>query len=454
MPTIHAFLRIFIVLIVLFTVKTQSSKAWASPDIAHVYVLNIEDEIADPVWHDTKKAFKQAQELGATHIIINLNTYGGLVLIADSIRTAILRSEIPVYVLINNNAASAGALISIACDKIYMMPGSTIGAATVVTQDGAPAIDKYQSYMRSKMRATAEQTNRDPLIAEAMVDQDIEITNVIEKGKLLTFTVSEAIKNGFCEAETIDLDQVLSLNELTNAKITTYTPTTIDKITKWLIHPTVHGILIMIIIGGIYFELQSPGIGFPIAASAMAAVLFFAPLYLNGLAENWEIIIFVIGILLLIAEIFFIPGTGIAGILGTVLIMTGLTLSMLNNVKFNFEFVLFDNVINALTVVIIAAVGLVIMILTLLPKLANSGKLSSLVLQNQQDHHQGYVGVDTSISYLLNETGLATTDLHPGGQVKINGNYFDAISDRGFIENGSAIKVVGTHTAQLTVRKI
>ena len=148
---------------------------WGSPQIVvagndsnTVYLFEINDEIAEPVWHNMQKAFSLAKELNATTIVINMNTYGGGVVMADSIRTTILRSKIPVYMLINNNAASAGALISIACTKIYMTPGSTIGAATVVTQDGAPAIDKYQSYFRSKMRATAEVTGRDPDIAEAM----------------------------------------------------------------------------------------------------------------------------------------------------------------------------------------------------------------------------------------------------------------------------------------------
>jgi membrane-bound serine protease (ClpP class) len=453
MPILKPFINRFIALLGILFLGLSLS-AWAAPDSNHVYVLNIEDEIADPAWHDTKNAFKQAKAVGASHMIINLNTYGGLVLIADSMRTSILRSEIPVYVLINNNAASAGALISIACDKIYMMPGSTIGAATVVTEDGAPAIDKYQSYMRSKMRATAEEKNRDPNIAEAMVDQDIEIEGVIEKGKLLTFTVSEAIANGFCDGEAEDIDAVIALNNLQEAKITTYTPTTVDKITKWLIHPTIHGILIMIIIGGIYFELQSPGIGFPIAASGIAAILFFAPLYLNGLAENWEIVLFVIGLLLLIAEVFFIPGTGLAGILGSVLVITGLTLSMLNNVKFNFEFVEFDNVVNALAVVILASVGLAVLVLTLLPRLATTGKLSRLVLVSEQTSNAGYVGVDTGLEDLLNATGIATTDLRPGGQVKVNGSHYDAIAERGFIEKNSEIKVVGTDSAQITVRKI
>ena len=157
-----------------------------------VYVFEIKEEIAEPVWRTTKLAFAEAKALGADLIFIELNTYGGAVNTADSIRTAILNSNIPVFVLIQNNAASAGAFISIACDSIFMQPGSVMGAATVVNQNGEVVPDKYQSFMRTKMRATAEQKGRNPNVAEAMVDPDIEVEGVSEKGKVLTLTVSEA----------------------------------------------------------------------------------------------------------------------------------------------------------------------------------------------------------------------------------------------------------------------
>src|SRR5210317_890839 len=121
-----------------------------------IYKFDIKEQIAPPVVRTTQRAFAEAKEVGADLILIHMNTYGGLVDAADSIRTRILNSDIPVYVFIDNNAASAGALIAIACDSIYMSPVSSIGAATVVDQTGKPVPDKYQSYMRSWMRSTAE----------------------------------------------------------------------------------------------------------------------------------------------------------------------------------------------------------------------------------------------------------------------------------------------------------
>ena len=132
----------------------------------------------------------------------------------------ILRSRFNAF--INKDAASAGALISIACDSIYMAKGSSIGAATVVTQDGASAPDKYQSYMRSIMRSTAEAKGRNPQMAEAMVDEDIELDSIATEGKVLTLSVSEAIKNGFCEAEAQNLDEIMARSGVEDFEVETF----------------------------------------------------------------------------------------------------------------------------------------------------------------------------------------------------------------------------------------
>src|SRR5690606_8512896 len=181
-------------------------------------------EITKATWRQTVQAFEAADSLKADVFLIHMNTYGGTVLDADSIRTKILQSPIPVYVFIDNNAASAGALISIACDSIYMRPGGSIGAATVVNQTGSALPDKYQSYMRSTMRATAEahgkdtiitandtifKWRRDPRIAEAMVDPRVFIEGIIDTGKVLTFTPTEAIENGYCEGTAENIQEVL-----------------------------------------------------------------------------------------------------------------------------------------------------------------------------------------------------------------------------------------------------
>lgn len=424
----------------------------AASDSSRVYVFGINEEIAEPVWHNLKNAFTEAKQLNSTHFIINMNTYGGGVVMADSIRTALLRLDIPVFMLINNNAASAGALISIACDRIYMTPGSTIGAATVVTQEGAPAIDKYQSYFRSKMRATAEVTGRDPEIAEAMVDQDVAIDGITEKGKLLTFTVTEAIKHNYCEKEVANLNELLEETNLSNAEVVHYVPTNVDSIIGWLINPAVSGVLIMIMMGGIYFELQSPGIGFPIAAAATSAILFFAPLYIQGLAENWEIILFGVGILLLIAEVFVIPGTGIAGVLGVVFVVGSLTLAMVENVRFDFTMVRTDGLLLSFSIVLMSFIVMAILTIVMMPKMLESGHLKKLVLDKSQEVSDGYVGIDASIQSQIGQAGIVVTDLRPAGKINIDNDYFDATTEGNYISKGEQVMVIGSEGPQLIVR--
>lgn len=234
-------------------------------DKTKIYLFKLEEDIAQPAVMRVEKALEKAKENNSDLVIMQLNTFGGELAAADKIRTMLLQSEIPVWAYINNNAASAGALISIACERIYMHSGSSIGAATVVNQTGEVQPDKYQSYMRSLMRTTAETRGRRPDIAEAMVDPDIEVKGIVDSGKVLTFTTEEAIANNYCEGQAESIAELLKTTNITSYTIEEQHYTLVEKIINFLINPMISGLLIMLIIGGIYFEFQSPGIGFPLA---------------------------------------------------------------------------------------------------------------------------------------------------------------------------------------------
>lgn len=419
-----------------------------------IYKFDIKEEIAPPVWHKTRKAFEEAHALKADVILIHMNTYGGMLESADSIRTAILQSTIPVWVFIDNNAASAGALISIACDSIYMRSGANIGAATVVDQAGKPLPDKYQSYMRSIMRSTAEATGRNPDIAQGMVDPRIFIEGVTDTGQVITFTTSEALKNGFCNAQANSIDDILKYTKTGSYKIVEQELTAADRIISFLTKPYVSGILIMIIIGGIYFELQTPGIGFPLAAAATAAMLYFAPLYIEGLAANWEILIFIIGVILVLIELFAIPGFGVAGISGIVLIVTGLTLSMIDNIGFDFSGVPMRGVVIAFFIVIIASFTSLVGSLYFTRKLFGSHTMfGDLALLSTQQSSEGFTSSSVHYTEMSGKSGKAFTMLRPAGKVEIENEVFDAVAESGFIEKGEDILVVNYENAQLIVRK-
>lgn len=435
------------------------------------FSIDLKKNVGSTTWIYIQKGFEEAELLKPEGIIIEMNTYGGEVMYADSIRTKILNSDIPVIGFINNNAASAGALISIACDKIYMHPSATIGAASVVDQSGQVLPDKYQSYMRATMRATAQAHGkdtvirgndttyvwkRDPLIAEGMVDERTVIPNVTDSGKVITFTTDEAIKHGYCDGIADNINEVIEKEFGTSDyKLEKYKPEPLDNIKGFLMNPLFQSILIMLIIGGIYFELQTPGIGFALVVAVVAALLYFAPLYIDGLAANWEIILFVIGIALIILEIFAFPGFGIAGISGIGLVIIGLILSLIDNVNFNFKPVEIKSVGKA---VITVAGGLMLgfgAILYLSNKIGTKGIFNRLALNTKLDSKEGYIGVPMEIERVVGKTGVASTVLRPSGKVRVDNKIYDAVSINGeFIERDTQVKVVKYETGQVYVESI
>ncbi|MDY0201528.1 MAG: NfeD family protein [Tenuifilaceae bacterium] len=432
-----------------------------------IYKIGILEEIMPSAWRFVQQGFDEANELNADIVLIHLNTYGGLVDVADSIRTKILNSHIPVWVFIDNQAASAGALISIAADSIYMRQGASIGAATVVNQTGEKAPDKYQSFMRSIMRSTAEakgkypivengdttfKWRRDPKIAEAMVDESVFIEGVIDTGKILTFTTEEAMLWGYCEGKAESIENLLTNAGITNYKLVEFKPTLIDKIIGFLTSPIISGLLIMVIVGGIYFELQTPGIGFPLAIAILGAILYFAPHYIEGLAEHYEILIFIVGLLLIALEIFVIPGFGIAGISGILLVIIGLTVAMIDNDIFRdtrpFSWV---EILRPLATVSVSLVSGIIISIILSRKLITSPSFPSLALNSSLTMEDGYIGVDKNQKNTLGKTGVAVTVLRPSGRVKIGEDIFDAVSEDGFINKNEEIKVIRDEAGQVYV---
>ncbi len=436
-----------------------------------VYSFAIMDNIAAPTWRLTQEALDEAYELGADVIILHLNTYGGEVSAADSIRTKLLNARVPVHVFIDDNAASAGALIAIACDSIYMKPGGKIGAATVVNQAGEQVPDKYQSYMRATMRATAEAHGKDtlvsgndttymwhrnPAIAEAMVDPKLYVEGISDTGQVLTFTASEAIEFGYCEGTAESLKEVISKLGIKEYELKSYTPSGMDKVIGFLINPLLSGVLIMIIIGGIYFELQSPGIGFALAASVIAALLYFAPLYLEGMAENWEVILFIVGVVLMMVEIFAIPGFGVAGVAGIIAMVTGLTLSLVDNVVFEdpeFTGEGLGLLMKSMSLVLVAALLGLILSLWTTKKLLTTSAFSNLSLKSEQQVDKGYIAVGTEQQSLVGEPGVAHTVLRPSGRVRVNDKIYDAMAEYGFIEKGESVKIVRYESGQVYVVK-
>lgn len=420
--------------------------------------FSIHQEIAPAATRITTKALQEAERQNADLIILDMDTYGGLVSDADSIRTRILKNKIPVYVFIENNAASAGALISISCNKIFMSKTASIGAATVVDGSGAKVGDKYQSYMRSKMRATAEARGRNPDIAEAMVDEDIYVEGVSDSGKILTMTTSEAIDNKFCDGQAESIEEVLKLEGIEEYEIVEITPSWVDGILGFLLHPGTSGILVTLIFIGIYYELQSPGLGFPTLIAIGAAAAYFAPLYLEGLANNWEILMFVVGIVLLMVEIFAIPGFGVAGISGIVLIFASLVLGLVgSDIDFNFDFSGTGEIGWAVMRILASMVGFVLFLILFGASLFKSPLFKRIVLADDLSESRVNVIEHTKLEVgdaIMDMQGVTFDTLRPQGKIRIDGKIYPATSLGGVIEKDVTVKVIREEGGLLVVKPV
>lgn len=434
-----------------FVAAALSVAAYASDSLSVVYRIRLDQDIDKAAERIVVKGLEKADEAGADYVLLDLDTYGGAVDAADSIRTAILRYEKPVIAYINMQAASAGALISIACDSIYMRTGSSIGAATVVNQSGEVMPDKYQSFMRGMMRATAQATGRDPKIAESMVDT----------ANVLSLTPEEAIAVGYCEGKAESVDEavraVVGGNEFI-VKNMEDDMTWLDRLIHLLLNPLLQSIFMMMIIGGIFVEIRTPGIGLPLVTAIVGALLYFAPLYVEHLAASWEILLFVIGLILIALEIFVIPGFGVAGISGIVAVVTALAFAMIDNA----ELLRWDGTINLqpllrpVAIVIFSITAAVFGSVWLVRRLYATRTFDTIALRQEMKASEGFTGVVSGLEHFIGDELEVFADLKPSGKVKgTDGRVYEAIlAFGGYAEKGSLVKVLRTEQGRLYCEKV
>ena len=444
MKTISASIAVIACIILSFSVF--SAKA-AEKDT--VFVIEIRQDIDKSSMRKLGLGLREAERAGADYIILHLDTYGGAVDAADSMRTAILHAPVPVIAFIDMQAASAGALISIACDSIYMRSGSSIGAATVVNQNGEVMPDKYQSFMRGMMRSTAEAHGRrsdgswfrDPAIAEKMVDT----------AGVLSFTPDEAIEAGYCEGKAESIDEVISIMELDDCEIVHQQLSWIERFILMMLSPVLQGIFLMMIVGGIYFEVQSPGLGLPSVIALLGAVLYFSPLYISGLALNWEITLFVLGLILLAVEIFVTPGFGVAGVLGAILSLTALIFAMIDNDTLYFEGKLnLRAFLEPCAIVLVSTVTALILSIWGAARLYPRKSFAYIAQKTELKGDEGWVGVDTeSIAGLKGKEVTAATEMCPSGKVELDGRQYEAVMEYGSANAGDRLRVIRSEGGRL-----
>ena len=410
----------------------------------NVVVLEIRAEI-DPVMNRyVELGLQFAKDTNADIVIIDMDTYGGGVLDADEISQRLLAFEKPVYVYINTNAGSAGSLLSISCDSIYMAPASSFGASTVVNQEGQVVPEKYQSFMRTKMRAAAQATGRNPETAAAMVGLYLQT----DSAKVIAFTTDEAIENDFCEGQVTSIDSLLKKVGITEYTKTTFQTSRPEKIIAVFLNPALKSILILIIVGGIFYELKTPGVGFPILAATIALILYFLPDYLHGLLANWEFFIFLIGVVLIVLEVVVIPGFGVAGISGIVFVFSALVLSMLKNDVLDFTYVPDTAWENVYIVLMVSFIGLAFLTFVGVPLIFKSKAFQKIALMTTlNENAQG-----NSKREMIGKEGVVFSVLRPSGRIQIESEIYDAYSESSFIEVGESVIVIADNGVSLKVK--
>ncbi len=414
-----------------------------------VYLGEINGEIDLGLAPYLRRVVSDAEKHNIDAIIFKINTFGGRVDAATQIKDAILASRIPTIAFINNRAISAGALIALSCKYIVMVPGSSIGAATVVDQTGQKVGEKYQSYMRSEMRSTAERNGRRTDIAQGMVDERIVIEGLDDSTTLITLTSEEALKYKIADYVESDLNQALAHYDLKGAEVIRIKSNWAEEVVSFINNPIVSSLLIMIGLLGIFAEIKTPGWGVGGTVGLIALALFFGSSYILELASMLEILLFLAGVILLALEIFVIPGFGFAGIGGIVLIIASLFFALISN-EIYFDFNSISVAIIQLTGALVATLVLVALMLKFLPK---STTFNKLVLAEEETAEKGFVSFPSD-KELLGAEGVALTTLRPAGTAEINGARVDVMADWDYIERGSRIKVLRVEGVKVVVKEI
>jgi membrane-bound serine protease (ClpP class) len=400
-----------------------------------------------------RRVLDEAAAAGAAAVILEINTFGGRVDAAVLIRDALLGSQVRTVAFVNKRAISAGALISLAAERIVMADGGTIGAATPVElgTPGAPAqpvAEKTVSYMRKEFRATAESRKRPPLLAEAMVDADVEIPGVIAKGKLLTLTTQEALQHKFADARADNVDAVLASLDLAGAEVRRATQTWAETLVRFLTHPVVSSLLMTIGILGIIVEIRTPGFGVPGSLGAVSLALFFWGHWLVRLAGWEEVLLVGLGLILLAIEVFVTPGFGLTGVLGLAALIGGLGLSL---VGAGATWVVVVTAVGQVAASLLLALAVSLAVLRFLPRLPFGRRL---VLETELTAHEGFASAPETDRAWLGKRGTAASPLRPAGIADIEGERVDVVSDGEFIDAGEPLTVVRVDGNRIVVRHL
>ncbi len=431
---------------------------------APVYVIPVEGEIAKGLIWVVRRGIREAEEAGAEAIVLKMNTNGGAADATEEIMGLLARTDLPTYTFVDVKAFSAGAYIAVATDHIYMAPGSMIGAATPIAASpltGAAQMDeshaeKITSAFRAMIASTAEEKGHPVAVVEAMVDRDVEIPDLIEKGKLLTLTNTSAVEAGLSRGTVPDLDRLFEEAGFPDAPREIIRITAAESLARFITGSLITGLLLLGGLAGIYFEIRSPGFGLPgILGLSLLAVFFFGH-NVAGLAGHEVIILFVIGLILLLIELFFTPDFGLLGAGGIICILLSFILAMGRGPLFDPQTILHPNYFRAVTLFGAALGGFLILILSTYRMVFTSSSplYGRFVLTAAEKRERGFESSESGISDLVGARGEALTKLRPAGKARLGGRPVDVVSLGEYIDRGEEVRVVAVDGNRVVVRKV
>ncbi|NLL42859.1 MAG: nodulation protein NfeD [Firmicutes bacterium] len=399
-----------------------------------VYSLPIDGEIEPGLAAFVARGIQLAERHDGL-VLLEINTFGGRVDAATEIKDLILQAKVPVAAYVSERAWSAGALIALAAPTLAMAPGSSIGAA-----EPRPMEEKTVSALKAEFESTAERWGRDRQLAGAMVDADVVVEGVVEKGKILTLSAQDALEWGMAEFVAASRYELLAELGYDDYEIVTLTPHWAEQIARFLTNSTVSSLLLSLGFLGLIFELTSPGWGVPGTGGILALILFFGGRYVTGLAGLEAILLFIAGLVLLVLEVAVIPGFGLAGILGFASMLFSIILA-------------FGDIQTALISLSIAISVSVVAVILLWSRIRQSRFWQRLVLSHEESPEAGY-RAPADFSHLVGKKGVALTPLRPAGTVIIDEQRYDVVSDGGFIGANSSIEVVKSEGTRVVVREV
>jgi membrane-bound serine protease (ClpP class) len=459
-----------------------------------VYLVDISGTIDLGLAPYLARVLDEARDAGAAAVVVEIDTPGGRLDAVLQMRDELLDSPLRTVAFIDSSAFSAGALVALASEEIFMTPRAVMGAATpVLGGTGEVADDKTVSAVRSTFEATAEQRGRDPAVAGAMVDASIEVEGVSDAGSLLTLTASLAVEVGYADGLVPDRAALLAELGLDDRELVSTAPSLAEQLVRFVTHPIVASLLLLVGLLALLGDLTSGGVGLGAALGAGLLALFFWGHMLAGLAGWEDAALVVLGLVLIAVEVFVVPGFGVPGILGLAALLAGAFMAMINR---DFDFVTDADLLRAGITVTVALVGTMVGLVVVLTMLARGGARSGLVLQARlgsgepvtQRTQSGWLrwfgtasasipheaeadrgptsGTGTepagapaaatvtgTAGSLVGARGTALSDLRPSGVADIDGERVDVVTTGEYLGSGEPVEVVIDEGYRRVVRR-